>query len=566
MALGQDKVYKNDDGHLFVGKLDKLYLFVSPRADGQHATQMGSQKVFLKTDKPGQYQLKLNHQGKGDQKKTRGPTYHYTVDHTAPLTKLQFIGANKVIHQQKTIFGKGLIVNLASYDGDSGVATTDFAINQDAFTPFTEEIPIKDEGTYLFSAYSTDNVGNKEVLKQEEFTIDLTPPKTTHVFKGQEGQYLSSRSRIILESKDQHAGIKEIYYRIAGKNNIEGGLYEGRPIELNTFEAAAYTLTYYATDGVDNQEAVKEVKFELDLDPPDVTVSLGGDFFKARDRDYISERTLITLDGKDEKVGLDRIVYQIGKSPAISYQGAFGIAEEHQKTALTFWAIDKLGNQSKPKTIYYYQDKQPPVTSLKIGSPQYTSDGSIYVSTATPFTLRATDRHTGVLHTRYKIITAKGQEYNQVYTEPFNLKNTGKARVSYYSSDSLNNKEQENTAKVYVDGQEPKIVVIFSSRELGKRDHEYEKVSVYPKSTSLYLAARDDLSGISEIYYKVGNLKVKKLNQPALTFHKPGPYTVTVWAKDKVGNEATKKINFLIRDKDQEDDQNEGPANAPVAH
>ena len=96
-------------------------------------------------------------------------------------------------------------------------------------------------------------------------------------------------------------------------------------------------------------------------------------------------------------------------------------------------------------------DTAPPVTILTVGTPQYArSDGTLYITSATPFTLAATDDLSGVAMTEYQI---DGGIWN-VYSS-FTLSTAGTHTISYRSTDSAGNIEPNKTITVSLDNTAP---------------------------------------------------------------------------------------------------------------
>jgi hypothetical protein len=111
-------------------------------------------------------------------------------------------------------------------------------------------------------------------------------------------------------------------------------------------------------------------------------------------------------------------------------------------------------------------DTTPPKTTLFIGSPQYVdSIGNLYVTSATQFTLTATDNNgvgSGVAATAYRIYNATYSTGWITYTSPFNLVGLvdGSYNIDYNSTDNAGNVEPTNTAIVILDNTGPSITML----------------------------------------------------------------------------------------------------------
>ena len=230
--VADELIYRNDKGELYIGKMEQLYIYISGEKNPSKGINLGLKKPAIKIDNPGKYFLLQNFQTKKEKGQVPGGSYPFIVDHAAPKTSFIFRGATRIKKGKNTIFGKGLIIDMQTKDEGSGVARTEYSLNGEKFTPYTEELALTDEGNYVLAAFGVDNVTNKENVRQKQFTIDLTPPSTHSTFTKEVDKFLSNESTIMLHSKDLQAGVKEIHYKITGKHNVEGGVYEGVPIEL----------------------------------------------------------------------------------------------------------------------------------------------------------------------------------------------------------------------------------------------------------------------------------------------------------------------------------------------
>ena len=62
------------------------------------------------------------------------------------------------------------------YDNVSGVAKTEYQVNEGPWNTFTGSIPAFGEGVYKFGYRTTDLAGNVEQTKSIDFKVDKTAP------------------------------------------------------------------------------------------------------------------------------------------------------------------------------------------------------------------------------------------------------------------------------------------------------------------------------------------------------------------------------------------------------
>jgi hypothetical protein len=166
----------------------------------------------------------------------------------------------------------------------------------------------------------------------------------------------------------------------------------------------------------------------------------------------------------------------------------------------------------------FVQDAIPPVTSLTLGAHYVDGKGKIYVTTATDFTLTASDDSSGIAHTYYTLNAGSPIEY----TSPFELAGAdGTYTVSYYSVDNAGNVEAAKS-----------ITVNLVSLQVGSyiTSNLFNKVTQFD---ALFMRQRQDSYRLiatipTQFYYviKVQNNWPIKLDQMAINFSIPAGFTL----------------------------------------
>lgn len=183
----------------------------------------------------------------------------------------------------------------------------------------------------------------------------------------------------------------------------------------------------------------------------------------------------------------------------------FTISKEGTNT-LEYWAVDNIGNVESPHAEEIKIDKEPPVSTLTIGSPNWVStDGTFtYVTSDTPFTLTASDDISSVDTTYYRIDTGSWI----IYAGPFTLTSCspGLHVLEFHSVDKAGNTETVGCLSANL------------IQPISADGRTYDK-AVYDKAGNL-LTVLDFTSS-----FKVtGSLR----GIVSLQFHNDGPKTITV--------------------------------------
>ena len=125
----------------------------------------------------------------------------------------------------------------------------------------------------------------------------------------------------------------------------------------------------------------------------------------------------------------------------------------------------------------------------------------------------------------------------------------GTIQLSSEARDNVNNKESEKESNCYVDNTAPEIFIKFSIKAIGSK----KGLPVYPNYTRMYVAATDKKVGTETIQYAMDGGSLQLYSSPQTLdaselsrFRKNKKYTVKVVAKDKLGNQSEKTIEFYV--------------------
>lgn len=539
-------VYVSPEGKIYVRSGTPLYLRLatSPN-DNSESYLLRSQASKDPSMEPEPFQFEghgrhtLRHEAdhRIPQKNLDRHLFYVHDDGKAPRTKVTVTKAPWVYNGNTNIYGKPVDITIEFSDADSGVYSGYYSLNTLSFMPYSNMLSLRDEMDYKLQYYALDNVGNKSRLRTRYYSLDFTPPETTHKVIGNyvlvSGEdILSPRSRIALKAKDYKAGVKQIRYRFKGKR----GVYDKKALTMDGLKDGTHELVYAAEDRVKNEEMNHTFSFYLDSVPPTTSDRLVGDQFQSAKNLYVSGRTQVVMLASDDKAGLRRIRYALNGGEKITYETPFNFPQKNGPVTYEYRASDLVRNVSARVVRKVVVDISVPDVKPTFDGEHYFSRETHYIRQTTRISLSAADNLSGVQSFTY----ALDMEPEITDGEPFTIEEEGEHSLKYRASDNVNNETQDASLKLYVDEKAPEIYHHFGVNA------SIEGAQVYPQKTLLYLAATDKQAGIRNIYYSTNDGKETLFKNP-LSFNESGLYTVAVRAIDNVGNISSSDISFIIR-------------------
>mgnify|MGYP003885595357 CR=1 FL=1 len=472
------------------------------------------------------------------------------ADGLAPLSTSRFTSAPVYSRSGTTYYGKGLTVNIRARDGVSGVEKKYYSLNGGNYSAYSGALTSFKEGTNNLYYFANDNVGNVEKSRYRAFVYDISAPSTNSVVNGIKygDNILSPKTTISLPSDDNLSGVNRTLYNF---DNGSDRRYYGA-IKLYNLSDGEHTIYYYSYDNVRNEETKKTLKFYLDKIAPVTNSAINGDQCVKGGINWVSERTTITLTSTDNKAGVFKTYYRLGRSMETvhgetrnDYNSPFKIPADYGRHVIKYDAMDNVENLGRNKYLTVYMDNYAPETGIKYGSPQFFTRDSLFINSTTGITLPSSDRGSGVTKTEYSIDGGG----TKTYSGSFKLENHGHRTITFKSTDCVNNVESQKTSKVFVDNKPPKIFHNFSIEPIDSKGN----LKVYPNYTRLYLGATDRHVGTDRILYSINGssfvdysspqtLDISELNR----FKQKKQYKVVVRAYDKLGNMAETTIEFYV--------------------
>jgi len=540
-------IYVSPEGKLFVKSKTPIYLRLAVSPDenagsyllrNQASQDVGQAPGPFHFEGHGTHTIKHMADHRVPQKNADNHVFYVHDDGKAPKSKISVTKAPWVYNGNVNIYGKPVSITLEFYDADSGVFAGLYGLNSDTFSRYAAPLSLETEGDYKLQYYALDNVSNQSKNRVRYYALDFTPPETQVKIVGghlpQEGEdILSPKSKIVLESHDKKAGVKQVRYRFKGKREI---FDKQKPLTMDGLPDGSHKLIFAAEDRVQNQEANHTFSFYLDSIPPVAMDELVGDQYTKGKNQYVSGRTSVRLTATDNKAGVKHIRYYFNDKNSAIYSAPFNFPPKNGKAGYSYKAVDNVLNIGSLTTKEVIVDISAPKIDPRFIGEHYFSRQTHYVRLSTKIDLPTTDNLSGVKGVQYKI----GETPSVFNPGPFSLSTEGEHVVGYQAVDNVNNETEEYTMKLFVDEKAPEIYHHFS---VNPTDPARQ---TYPLKSLLYLAATDIQAGIRNIFYSINGAQETPYKKP-LSFKTKQSYSIKIRAIDNVGNVSTDKVEFEIQ-------------------
>ena len=352
---------------------------------------------------------------------------------------------------------------------------------------------------------------------------------------------LSARSKIALEAID-NINVSKVFYTID-----EGRTYEyGSPVNLSGLSEGQHTITYFASDDVDNVEEKKTYSFFVDTSAPRVIDEIIGNTFIVNGKEYYSGRTKLKLVAMDNKSGVKELRYSINGGEFKLYEEPFYLTEAGSLN-IEVLAMDNVNNRARTtefsdkSNTRSYVDLSGPTLSFRTNGPSFTVKDTVYVSKETKFVLAGKDAEAGFKEIDYQV----GASTLTPYSESFSVEKEGFHNITFNGYDNLDNSNTENIL-VMVDNSGPEVFHRFSIDVNKTKTIEGEQLKVYPPHVVLFLSSTDKYAGLDKIQYKMNDGQLLPYRSLIENFKANTKYTVSVSVTDKLGNQSVEEIKFYI--------------------
>lgn len=439
--------------------------------------------------------------------------YDIYGDNTPPESQILFENAN--FHKTKNAFyyGQKLTVKIEATDELSGWNSAYISQNETDYVAANSFPQIFENGKQNITYYSTDNVGNVEKAKEIEFFVDLLPPKTRLSINGiYKDSTLSPEAKIVLAANDELSGVENTYYTI---DNQKEKKYS-KPIDLSELEAGTHTITYYSTDYVKNKEEAKTWEFIYDTSLPTSVVTISGNVYIKDNTFFVSSQPEISITAKDSLSEISRIEYELNTDPRVKYEKEFTLENRAGLHRVSVFCYDIVENRSKKSTATIYLDNSAPKTYYQTTKSSFWNSDTLIISEETGIVLKTTDMEAGIKETFYSL----NDQQELTYTDTLFLETGQVHKLSFYSVDNVDNKEEAGNLLVRVENQKQKIATtekhaknwIFDDNKLiGSTDLPfYIKISDSPDpDAKSYTVLTDNGEPLVFNNHGVNDLKIK---------------------------------------------------------
>ncbi|MBI2384697.1 MAG: hypothetical protein HYV14_01665 [Elusimicrobia bacterium] len=408
------------------------------------------------------------------------------VDLTPPLTQL-LISSPSITQASGTVVGPATILSLSAQDPvsggvASGVKDTFLSVSTNVFAPAPVTFTLFGaDGPRTVSFYSRDNVLNAEPLASATVLLDATPPVSAAtiavpLYVAADGtRYVTPATPISFSAQDAAVdGVASGVGRI--EVSVDGAAFAVYAAGL-TFAEGRHVVRYRAVDNVGNVEAERELLLRSDATPPLTVFAPSGTFFTAADGARFAPLSFsYSLPAADPVVGdvasgLAFTRYALDSGSFQAYATTFTLTEGVRR--VDFQSEDNLGHLELLQSATVFVDAAAPLTALAIGAPQFISSGTVYVSTATPFSLNSQDptvagTASGVSGISFRLDAAAFGPYLSVFTLPAP---DGLRNVAWSAADNVGNVEAEKTSSVALDATAPQSsLVVVGGRQVAGPD------------------------------------------------------------------------------------------------
>lgn len=408
----------------------------------------------LQMDKEGEIDLLYySSDNVGNSEKIRNK--NFTVDLTPPLTEHSITG----LVYQETILSPTSSFKITSIDNLSGVKNIFYAFdgsNNFNYSTLVKLSNLKD-GNHILKYWSTDNVENSELesAKTFSFYLDKIAPVSKldivgDLFLGKYN-YVSERTELKLSSNDNKAGVKNIHYRINGK---ERNIYSGNFKLPN--KQGLYNIKYDAIDNLENLSKNYYKTVFLDNNPPQTWIKYGSPQFFKNGELFISNKTKVILNSKDSESGVKNTLYSVDNEAMKDYSSF--VVESEGKHVINFYSTDNVNNVHDKRKSKCHVDNTPPEIFYNFsiepsGTKNINGENLNIYPNYTRLYLGATDEKVGTDKILYSIGNGKLVSYSSGSSLDISELNTFLKNKLYelniQAIDKLGNKS-EKTIKFFV--------------------------------------------------------------------------------------------------------------------
>ncbi len=285
----------------------------------------------------------------------------FKVDGEAPKSTASITG-NSFTSNNKLFIDKGTFVTLKADDNSSGIAKTEYRINEEASAIYNQKISINESVTKI-QYRSIDNVGNAESWQTMTVYLDSTPPelkvKNSGKFQEVAGKIFARAGLHVIASVDD----KDSGANMLLVNNEKNDKTSQK--DLVFAEPGEHDLFLSAEDNVGNASNSISYSIFVDEKAPESKLESATAFIE-KDGGYISSLpNKLTFAATDHGVGVDFIEMSYDNKTFQKISDTIDLATwETPRRTIYYRAHDKLGNIEETKQMSIYVRKHGPNVDL----------------------------------------------------------------------------------------------------------------------------------------------------------------------------------------------------------
>ncbi|MEH7415022.1 hypothetical protein V7266_07010 [Neobacillus drentensis] len=193
------------------------------------------------------------------------------IDKTSPVTTASPVSDNWT--------NSDVTVTLSAIDALSGVARTEYRVNNGDWQEYSGPITVSQEGKNKVDYRSIDNAGNIETMKSLSVKVDKMVP-TTSITPVKAGWY-NSEITLNLQSSDELSGVANTEYK------VNGGDWQDYTGSIGIINEGINTIQYRSTDNAGNIEEAKSVELKIDKTAPTLNVSFDQAILKDKNHQLV---------------------------------------------------------------------------------------------------------------------------------------------------------------------------------------------------------------------------------------------------------------------------------------
>jgi len=352
-------------------------------------------------------------------------TVDLVVDGTPPSVNVAY-GSPTVLSGLVRYITPTTPVWLNAADSGVGGAQVTYGIDGSPDLAYTSPFSLSlTDGPHTITYTAVDALGNLLGPEVVSVVVDGTPPTVSVAFRAPtvlvgSTRYVTPITLIWLNATDGGVGGETLLYGIDGP----AAAPYFAPFTLPLADGP-HTITYTAVDALGNLRGPEVISVVVDGTSPAVNVGYGSPTVVSGSVRYITPTTLIWFNATDSGVGGAQVTYMIGVGPSLTYTAPFALPPPDEPHAVTYFAVDALGNAGVPQTAFLIVDTIGPVVSLSITP----------LERGYEITVDAVDAGAG---TSTIFVSVDGAEWME-YDAPFIVDAFGTHTVRAYAVDLLGN-------------------------------------------------------------------------------------------------------------------------------